>query len=74
MVCECGHLGTPSAGADLDRVPPYLKGLETAIFTWARRGSNCPNVFQNNTVRFVIVIRVCASVGCVGGKVFRICR
>ena len=25
MVCECGHLGTPTAGADFDRLPLYLR-------------------------------------------------
>ena len=32
MVCECGHLGTPSAGADSGWCPPYL-GIPTAMPT-----------------------------------------
>ena len=31
MVCECGHLGTPSAGADLDRLPSYGYATCTAV-------------------------------------------
>ena len=38
MVCECGHLGTPSAGADFDRLPPY----EWRDETYVRRDSRDP--------------------------------
>ena len=31
MVCECGHLGTPSAGADLNWLPPYQKNPQRCL-------------------------------------------